>query len=873
MAENVRGTFGQEEINLQNAATEATLQQLLDAMKIVAAKSAKEFKSDEELEQGLAKLAKLSKGQLSSGKKQLKQTRSFLKTKEEEEEVIKEAVKAYDEQVKSLQEFKADMEKAGTVITGFISKISNAANAVQGMDGSISSAVGALGQIPMGVGAVIEGVFGPVAAAVDKTHQAFLDASSVGANFGGNMRDLLNAAGEGGLQLQELTGIIKNNGQSLVSLGGSTAEGAKRLAKFAKDIRKTEAADDLARLGFSTEAISDGFAKYSGLMAKTGRLQNMTDAQLRQGTVDYLKQLDAVSKLTGKNKEALQAEADARMNEAAYRAALAKMDPKEAAEMEKLMASVPAEHAKGLRSIIARGAAIGPEAERLAAFMPDVANAAMEMNANLKAGKDLGQGFSENFYNLYNDSAVALTNSGVGETMALYNDELNQFMVDAYNIRDRGNANLKQIEDEQKKKLEELKNAPVPDLIDPATVQAFKQNITEKSLEMTEALASIDLTKLETVFNKAADLAIEYLPKAINAAAENFELVAGTVLALNSAALLAAGALKMLSLSAGGSLMGNRGLTNRGKANASGMGPDGKKGLAKGAAKGILRRFGPIAALMSAYEGVTGYNEVQAQVDAGQITSSEGTVAKSEVVGESVGGGGGALVGAATGAAIGSVIPVVGTAVGGLIGGAIGWWAGSKAGSAIGETIGETIAGPDTIKEVEQRIADLNKAIEEDSFSSVGFSSKDEKAELEQLQKDLILLKQRQAEEEAKLKEAEGSPANPDKPANADPNSTTDGSSTTDASTTATNAQKSLEQQKEEADKKALEEAKKKEEELKKKTSEVSSAIGAKKSPEEVMLALNTNIEELVSLTRMSNALTQKHIGITSGLTNDAFTV
>ena len=61
--------------------------------------------------------------------------------------------------------------------------------------------------------------------------------------------------------------------------------------------------------------------------------------------------------------------------------------------------------------------------------------------------------------------------------------------------------------------------------------------------------------------------------------------------------------------------------------------------------------------------------------------------------------------------------------------------------------------------------------------------------------------------------------------------------------------------------------------EKKAKEDELSSVIETKKTPEEVMLALNTNIEELVSLTRLSNSLSQKHIGVAQGMSNDAYTV
>ena len=81
------------------------------------------------------------------------------------------------------------------------------------------------------------------------------------------------------------------------------------------------------------------------------------------------------------------------------------------------------------------------------------------------------------------------------------------------------------------------------------------------------------------------------------------------------------------------------------------------------------------------------------------------------------------------------------------------------------------------------------------------------------------------------------------------------------------------EKEKNDAVKKQEELKKKQDEEKKAKEDELSSVIETKKTPEEVMLALNTNIEELVSLTRLSNSLSQKHIGVAQGMSNDAYTV
>ena len=66
---DVTGSFGQEEVVLNNAATEATLKQLLGAMQIVAAKAKSEFKNQAELDKALGNLAKTTKDQVKSGKK------------------------------------------------------------------------------------------------------------------------------------------------------------------------------------------------------------------------------------------------------------------------------------------------------------------------------------------------------------------------------------------------------------------------------------------------------------------------------------------------------------------------------------------------------------------------------------------------------------------------------------------------------------------------------------------------------------------------------------------------------------------------------------------------------------------------------------
>ena len=104
--------------------------------------------------------------------------------------------------------------------------------------------------------------------------------------------------------------------------------------------------------------------------------------------------------------------------------------------------------------------------------------------------------------------------------------------------------------------------------------------------------------------------------------------------------------------------------------------PGSRSSVAGGAAKSMLRRLGPLALLMGAYDiGTTLTND--------DLSGEE----KQQAVVETGGGMAGGTAGAIAGAAIGSVVPVVGTAIGGIIGGALGYWAGSSGAGAINEAI------------------------------------------------------------------------------------------------------------------------------------------------------------------------------------------
>lgn len=866
---DVTGQFGDQEVVLNNAATEVTLKQLVAVMSAMAKKAGVEIQSDKELDASLKRLGKQTEAGVRSGRKFQRSQDKLGKGADKASESLDDAAESADtfgSAIKSNLEF---IGKLGQTAQKAIDYIGGTLSSIANMGDSITSATDTLGNVPL-IGDAIKGVYGPVAGAVEQLQTQFQSAASVGANFGGNIANFSRSAGNAGMTMEQFSGVIQKNAQNLVFLGGSTADGAKRLADMGKDIRKSQVGDELARLGYSTVDINNGLAEYSGRLARNGRAEQLSNKQLIALTGTYMKNLDAVSKLTGKSKETLQAEQDARQADAQYRIMMSKLGPEQQAEMEALMDSIPKAHQTGLKEILATGTATSKEGVKAMAFLRESGGEAQKIYQKIQSGQQLEEGFASDFYDTYAAEAKKFADSPVGQTLGKFDESMNDFYVAAADVAAR-NKTLADIQKEIEASLQKNRDDAakgVGDIIDPAAIKTFKENIAQASTEFTTALGSIDLKPLESVFTQALDAAKDYLVPALQKAAENFPLFLTAMGAANAA-------LKALELAAGAAaaaqMLGVRRGAGAGASTATGnKKPKPKPGA--GAAKGILRRFGPLGLAYGLYEGYQSYSAIDESLEAGEITENQATVQKSESVGETVGGTGGAIGGAMAGAAIGSVVPVVGTAIGGLIGGAIGWWAGSSAGGAIGEKIGEGLVGEDTIRDVEDKIANLNAAIAEDSWSSVGFSAEDEKRELEQLQKDLALLKQKKAEQEAEAAAttADGVPKNPDGTLSDDPNVGTEET----PSTNATDAQKTLEQQAAEAEKKKAEEERKRLEEEKKKQEAldgVPMSESSQKTPDQLLSELNSSMNQLVQLATTQTMLAKKQLGVTGENVGDLY--
>jgi hypothetical protein len=180
----------------------------------------------------------------------------------------------------------------------FASAISNTVQSVTGFTKY-------LGKAGFVVSTVIETMakFAVVAAQQgDSQFKVFKDLQTSGANTSDGLTGVNRLLGSFGLHVKDagkMLQTISANAQGLVMFRGTVAEGAKAMGGVVKDLRDTGLQESLARIGISYDEQRESIASYITLQAKLGKSQTMTNQQLARGAAEYMKEQDALTRLTG----------------------------------------------------------------------------------------------------------------------------------------------------------------------------------------------------------------------------------------------------------------------------------------------------------------------------------------------------------------------------------------------------------------------------------------------------------------------------------------------------------------------------------------------------------------------------------------------
>lgn len=493
---DVTGSIGNEYVELNNAATEATLKLLLQATLSANKQTLDQIK-------GMAK----SSGIDPETVERVNQSNSRLAATGTKLGAAYNALSGVADQV--ADSFKTVSKSVEEIVSG---------------TGNISVTLGELGQLPGVIGLVFTGM-SKLIGYQEELLKSYQQLTRVGANFGGSLTDMRQAAADTFMTLDEFASVISENGQNLARMGVTVSDGVKAFRNISNEINKSELGRDLRALGMTTKEINDETIKY---IASTGgrtkkELEN-TEA-LRKSTGEYLMELDSLTKFTGASKKQIEEEQKkAALNEAFQR----KMASLDEAERAKLKAAYDKAAASGISGAteLVMSTALGlppvvKSAQLLSGIAPKAAEGFTEMTKTAMTAGTTQKDVTDKFGKAMVGASEAAKNLGqTGDALVLQEGEQakvvngligaeNKMRAKGIETQEEFNEKFAKTAEEQKKQQEsEAKQAVETQ----QAVQKLGQEILAKLLPIVQSLWGVINPLITTVTNLvSAMLKIPYL--------------------------------------------------------------------------------------------------------------------------------------------------------------------------------------------------------------------------------------------------------------------------------------------------------------------------------------------------------------------------
>jgi len=491
-------------VEAKNAATEATLREILKAM------------------QGIEKNTSTS---LKEDKKGRDEDKKGGKEGGDKASPMGKLGKAVGTMLRPIQMVTGGFIALGTASTNLIQSFANAGD-------TFSGAASVFSKIP-----VLGGLFGAVAGAADKVLGSFQAATAGGATFGGSINEFAGSASAAGMTMDKFGALIARNSEALMTLGGTTESGANQFAKMAKDMRNSQIGAQLYGLGMTTEQVNQGMANYIRIVGTGGALQGKSSKELAAGAGAYLKELDAVAKITGQNREALQKEQEARMKDAQFLAATAKMDPQARAELNNFISQFPKESQEAIKDMITSGNITSEAAIRFNAQMGGASQEVMRIGQTVREQGKFNKSQGDEAYKYAVREAKIRHQTQEYQTLGLYGGQ--EWAQSTVAVAELASRDV----DGKKKALTEQEKAAQAQA---AAMEKNKQNIAAMSNQFQMVLANSGI--LETMmklFQFTADITMKYLVPAFTLFSDAVSGVIGTMIDNLGPAVTAVGDLIM----------------------------------------------------------------------------------------------------------------------------------------------------------------------------------------------------------------------------------------------------------------------------------------------------------------------------------------
>jgi hypothetical protein len=394
MAE-VTGSIGSERVELNNAATEATLKAMLAALTRQTAVISSLKAGGGGVRSGLGG------AQAQAGQQQTAATQQQTAATNQQTQATGQQTVATNAATKSMNALSKGAMILGGIVGDLVGGVAKTASNLTDFAGSLidgkgglSDFYGAMKDLPLGMG-MVAGLFQKIAQMQEAELETYRTMTKAGVNFGGQLNAIRQNALDLGLTLDQFGKLMSERGKDFANMGGSANEGAEAFTKVAKELRNSKAGEELRALGYTSEDTAEKMANYISMTGGRTAEQMKNTKGLAEETGRYMKNLDQLSQLTGESKEALEKQMQEQAADAAWQNYLQTLDTASREKANKAMQESAATGGKGAADALKNKLAGIPLTEAGGMFMAMAQKANAAQDDQVKAVKDGTKGLDD----------------------------------------------------------------------------------------------------------------------------------------------------------------------------------------------------------------------------------------------------------------------------------------------------------------------------------------------------------------------------------------------------------------------------------------------------------------------------------------------
>jgi hypothetical protein len=197
----------------------------------------------------------------------------------------------------------------GGLIGGFVSAASKATAALAEATADVAAQIGK-----------------QVTSQLDNAGSAFRMVAQSGALGADGMTTLANQAIGAGISFKDFADVTKNSSEGLAFAFGTATSGVDRFANISKAM--TPFRRELEAMGIGAKQQNEMTANYLKLQARTARVDQMSSAELAQGSANYAKELSTLARLTGVSVNEAEKELQGQLRNARFNGAVQELNEK-----------------------------------------------------------------------------------------------------------------------------------------------------------------------------------------------------------------------------------------------------------------------------------------------------------------------------------------------------------------------------------------------------------------------------------------------------------------------------------------------------------------------------------------------------------------